>query len=207
MDKNILINKIFSAIWNIDCYFKERLNEIINFDIDNLNNIFKGIENTSSSHSINIFLTGLSRAGKSSFINLITGKLCALESTDKESLTSKLTEYLITHDDNDDDKSKDNNFYIKLTDSPGMVFNFNKEFKNKTIVIDAIKKAFEDNSIDKIDIVLFFFTEGSSLENTIDILKILNEKEFIVLFIINRSMMKKKTEIIKMWLLIKVSLE
>jgi hypothetical protein len=188
VDKNILINKIFSTIWNIDCYFNERLNEIINFDIDNPTNIFKGIENTSSSHSINIFLTGLSRAGKSSFINLVTGKLCALESTDKESVTSKLTEYLITHDDNnDDDKSKDNNFCIKLTDSPGMVFNFNEEFKNKTIVIDAIKKAFEDNSIDKIDIVLFFFSEGSSLENTIDILKILDKKQFTVLFIINRS--------------------
>ena len=187
MDKSILINKIFSTIWNIDCYFNERLNEVINFDIDNPTNIFKGIENTSSNHSINIFLTGLSRAGKSSFINLVTGKLCALESTDKESVTSKLTEYIITHDDNDDDKSKDNNFCIKLIDSPGMVFNFNEEFKNKAIVIDAIKKAFEDNSIDKIDIVLFFFNEGSSLENTIDILKILNEKEFTVLFIINRS--------------------
>ena len=187
VDKNILINKIFSTIWNIDCYFNERLNEIINFDIDNPTNIFKGIENTSSNNSINIFLTGLSRAGKSSFINLVTGKLCALESTDKESVTSKLTEYTITHDDNDDDKSKDNNFCIKLIDSPGMVFNFNEEFKNKTTVIDAIKKAFEDNSIDKIDIVLFFFNEGSSLENTIDILKILNENEFTVLFIINRS--------------------
>ena len=188
-DKNILINNIFSTIWNIDCYFNERLNEIINFDIDNPTNIFKGIENTSSSNSINIFLTGLSRAGKSSFINLVTGKLCALESTDKESVTSKLTEYIITHDDDNDndDESKDNNFCIKLIDSPGMVFNFNEEFKNKAIVMDAIKKAFEDNSIDKIDIVLFFFSEGSSLENTIDILKVLNENKFTVIFIINRS--------------------
>ncbi len=68
-----------------------------------------------------------------------------------------------------------------------MVFNFNEEFKNKNIVTNSIKNAFEDKSIDKIDIVLFFFSEGNSLENAVDILKILNEKQFIVLFIINRS--------------------
>ena len=183
-DKEILFNKIFSTIWNIDCYFNERLNEMINFDIDEPINLFKGIETISSNHSINIFLTGLSRAGKSSFINLITGKLSALESTDKESVTSKLTEYIITPDD---DKYKNNNFCIKLIDSPGMVFNFNDEFKNKNIVINSIKNAFDDDTIDKIDIVLFFFCEGNSLENTIDILKILNERKFTVLFIINRS--------------------
>ena len=68
-----------------------------------------------------------------------------------------------------------------------MVFNFNDQFKNKETVLNSMKEAFENTSLDKLDIVLFFYNEGKSLENTKEILKILNEKALNVLFIINRS--------------------
>ena len=179
-----LFDKILSTIWSIDCYFNQRLNEIERFNIEDQTDIFKGLKDNPLDYSINLFLTGLSRAGKSSFINLVRGNLTALESNDKESVTSKLTEYVINvnnKDDNDDDYCS-----IKLIDSPGMVFDFNERLQNKKAVLDSIIKAFEDNSINKIDIVLFFFLEGNSLENTKEILNILNENNFTVLFIINR---------------------
>ena len=188
-----LFDQIISTIWNIDCYFNERYNEIIKFNLENAYsiNIFKGLEDNSSNYSLNIFLTGLSRAGKSTFINLMKGKLSALESTDKESVTTKLTEYIIIPSKEDikesEDKTEGNNFSIKLIDSPGMVFDFNDQFKNKETVLNSMKEAFENTSLDKLDIVLFFYNEGNNLENTKEILKILNEKALNVLFIINRS--------------------
>ena len=191
--KKVLFDQIITTIWNIDCYFNERFNEIINFKLETASsvNLFKGLENHASDYSLNIFLTGLSRGGKSSFINLIKGKLSALESNDKESVTSKLTEYIITppEKENEDkkDKKEDEQFSIKLIDSPGMVFDFNGQFKNKDTVLISMKEAFSNNSIDKLDIVLFFYNEGNSLENAKDILKILNDNGLNVLFIINRS--------------------
>ena len=185
--KTNLFNQLISTIWNIDCYFNERYNECANFSLDNPDNIFKGIETNFSDYSINILLTGLSRAGKSSFINLMTEKLSALESNDKESVTSKLTEYFIYTNDK-------NNEYcgtIKLIDSPGLVYNFNDEVLNKKIVLDSIReqlnKAIKDKSINQVDIVLFFFREGENLENAITVLQLLNEKNFKVIFVINHS--------------------
>ena len=178
-----LFEKIIATIWNIDCYFNQRLNEIEKFNIDEPKDIFKGLKENPIDYSINILLTGLSRGGKSSFINLVRGKLTALESNDKESVTSKLTDYNVNikNDNNDEEYCS-----IKLIDSPGMVYDFNENFKNKNIVIDSLKEAFDDNSINKIDIILFFFLENNSLETAKEILKILNEKKFTVIFIINR---------------------
>ena len=181
-----LINQICSTIWNIDCYFNEKLNEMINFDLDESRKLFKGIENNISNYTFNILLTGLSRAGKSTFINLMTGKLSALESNDKESVTSKLTEYFIYPDE--ELKNEEENYYsIKLIDSPGIVYNFSNEVKNQQNVFGPLKKALEDKSINKIDLVLFFFREGNPLENTLEFLKLLNREDLTVLFIINNS--------------------
>ena len=181
-DSKELFEQIMRTIWNIDCYFNEKQKEMINYDPDN---IFKGIEKNLSDYSLNIFLTGLSRAGKSSFINLMTGKLSALESNDKESVTSKLTEYFIIS--NEITQKSEEYITIKLVDSPGIVYNFNNQIQNQDIVINSIKEAFEDNSIDQIDIILFFLIEGNSLESALDILKILNDKNYPVVFVINKS--------------------
>ena len=137
-DSKELFEQIMRTIWNIDCYFKKKQKEMINYDPDN---IFKGIEKNLSDYSLNIFLTGLSRAGKSSFINLMTGKLSALESNDKESVTSKLTEYFIISNEITQ-KSEEYNT-IKLVDSPGIVYNFNNQIQNQDIVINSIKEAFD----------------------------------------------------------------
>lgn len=93
------------------------------FNIEDPKDIFKGMKENPLDYTINLFLTGLSRGGKSSFINLIRGKITALENNDKESVTSKLTEYFI-------DINNKNNYEeycsIKLIDYPGMAYDFNE---------------------------------------------------------------------------------
>ena len=59
--------KIITALWEIDCCFKENGNQICRYTPEK---IFKGLEKDNSMLSINILLTGLSRTGKSNFINL-----------------------------------------------------------------------------------------------------------------------------------------
>jgi hypothetical protein len=180
------IQLITSTIWNIDCYYNERLDEKIILELDESNVILKKLKDNINDYSFNILLSGLSRAGKSSFINLMTGKLSALESNDKESVTSKITDYFIYPPKIESDK---NNHLcsIKLIDSPGIVLNFMDQCQNQKTVINNIKEAINDNSINKIDIVLFFFKEGDSLETSIEVLKMLNDNNCTVLFIINHS--------------------
>lgn len=186
---NKLIQLITSTIWNIDCYFNERLNEIVKYDLDDSNDIMKKLKNSNrNDYTFNILLTGLSRAGKSSFINLMTGKLSALESNDKESVTSKLTEYFIYPPEKSNENNKDYDLCsIQLIDSPGIVLNFNDDSPNRQTVFNSIKDTIKDNSMNKIDIVLFFFREGNTLETSDKILEQLNKYNCTVIFVINNS--------------------
>ena len=85
-----IVCNIKSEIWEIDCYYNERGNENCKFLP---NNILKNIE--VSDLSINLLLVGISRAGKSCFINIVNNSLLALETCEKSSITSKISEYQI----------------------------------------------------------------------------------------------------------------
>ena len=89
--EEIIISKINSVLWEKDCYFNERGNASCSFTPANL--LFKNFNN--SNVCLNFLLTGESRAGKSTFINLLANKYIALESCDFESITSKNNEYII----------------------------------------------------------------------------------------------------------------
>ena len=75
MKENQICSQIISSLWEIDCYFNKRDNRICRYSPEN---IFKDLEKDNSLFSINILLTGLSRVGKSTFINLFAGKMLAL---------------------------------------------------------------------------------------------------------------------------------
>ena len=112
MNDRELNSYIVSTLWELDCYYNEKGNDIFRHTPVN---IAKGLKSDMSFFSINILLTGMCRAGKSSFINLISGKLMALESNDTESVTLKVSEYYVYKDD--DNKE---NGGIKLIDTPGI---------------------------------------------------------------------------------------
>ena len=148
--------KIISALWELDCCFNEKGNQICRYTPEK---IFKGLEKNNSMFSINILLTGLSRTGKSTFINLLSGKIMALEADETESVTKNISEYYIYREDD-----KDEHGALKIIDTPGIVPNQEqndedyKEVENKVInMIKEQDKTFEN----KIHFIFFVLRKGA----------------------------------------------
>lgn len=181
-----LITHIKSEIWEIDCYYNERGNETCTFLPNKL------VENIEIPDiSINILLTGISRSGKSTFINIVNNSLLSLENCEKSSVTSKITEYKIYGPN----KSEKDGF-LKFIDTAGFNCqtnkkNDNKELYNLTEINKSISNLIEiykkKTPFENIHFVLFFFLEGSSLEGTETVLKMFLKENYKVLFIINKS--------------------
>ena len=118
-----IVCNIKSEIWEIDCYYNERGNENCKFLP---NNILKNIE--VSDLSINLLLVGISRAGKSCFINIVNNSLLALETCEKSSITSKISEYQIFGE-----SKTEKDGFIKIIDTPGFNYETNKKTDEKKI--------------------------------------------------------------------------
>jgi len=181
-----IICNIQSELWEIDCYYNERGNETCKYLA---NNILEKIE--VADLSINLLLAGISRAGKSSFINIINNSLLALENCEKSSITSKISEYQIFGENKTD---KDG--FIKIIDTPGFNYETNKKTDKKEFanleqinqgIFNLIKEYREKNSNDNIHFVLFFFMEGTPLQGTQRVLQMFLNENYPVLFIINKS--------------------
>ena len=182
--------QIISTLWELDCCFTEKGNQICRYTPEK---IFKGLEKDNSLFSLNILLTGLSRTGKSTFINLLAGKIIALEADETESVTKNISEYYIYRDDDNDEHGA-----IKLIDTPGIVPNQNnnnlehREVEKK--VINMIKdedKTFEN----KIHFIFFVLMKGAITlegENIKELLNSLNQSKYPVYFIINKVKKKEK---------------
>ena len=165
MKENEVCSQIISSLWEIDCYFNERDNKICRYTPEN---IFKELEKDNSLFSINILLTGLSRVGKSTFINLLSGKMIAFESDENNSVTKKITEYYIYNKDNKEDNKKDNkkeHGAIKIIDTPGIIPyskgqpDIRKDYLyEERRVMNMIKNnSNEQNVSKKIHFILFIF--------------------------------------------------
>ena len=169
---------IISQLWESDCYFNERGNKLCRYTPDN---IFKALNINLSFYSINILLTGKSRAGKSTFINFLSNKLVALESSKKESVSQKITEYCLELDSNNSKHS-----IIKLFDTPGIIPEPKKLNECKQFLQSILEN--KDNNMEKqIHFILFFFNEGDNIEGIDEIFELLNDCQKPVLFIINRA--------------------
>ena len=151
-----IISNIKSEIWEIDCYYNERGNETCKFLPNNiLNNI--GI----SDISINLLLAGISRSGKSCFINILNNSLLAFEGCEKSSITKKISEYYLFGE-----SKTEKDGAIKIIDTPGFNYETNKNSEKKEItnleeinqgISNLITEYKNKRFIDKIHFVLFFF--------------------------------------------------
>ena len=179
MKENEVCSQIISSLWEIDCYFNERDNKICRYTPEN---IFKELEKDNSLFSINILLTGLSRVGKSTFINLLSGKMIAFESDENNSVTKKITEYYIYNKDNKEDNKEDNkkdskkdnkkeHGAIKIIDTPGIIPyskgqpDIRKDYLyEERRVMNMIKNnSNEQNVSKKIHFILFIFFKQMDL--------------------------------------------
>ena len=184
-EKEIVAN-LQSELWEIDCYYNERGNKTCKFLP---NNILEKIH--ASDLSINLLLAGISRAGKSSFINIIANKLLALENCEKSSITSKISEYEIYGP-----SKTEKDGYLKIIDTPGFNYETNKSSgKGEIIDLEQINEDIfnfiseykKKSSGENIHFVLFFFIEGTPLQGTQRVLNLFMEEGYNVLFIINKS--------------------
>ena len=180
-----LQEKLFSYMIERDGYYNERWDKCLVMS-PNLILTTKNISNA----KLNILLIGISRCGKSTFINLFCNKMISLESPENESVTKNITEYPYYI------KGSDNNLIqINLTDTPGLI----KTEKLNSIdsVKDLIDKKFKqcEDSKDDIHIIYFFSEPNSNLENNKNFFKYLieinekrlqkNKKKIPIIFIIN----------------------
>ena len=181
-DLNIKI--ISSLLWELDCYFKEKGNINCRYSPEN---IFNDLENNNSLFTLNILVAGLARVGKSTFINLISRKLSALESDLAVYVTKNISDYYIYKNDNKQDHAA-----IKLIDTPGLVKNkTDKDYKDKENKIKELIKN-EKKSIDKrIHFIFFILLKDSKIQindsnNVKEIFQELNNAKVPVFFIINK---------------------
>ena len=156
-NKKIINNKIKKVLIMKDCYFNQRTNEFKK--CLNLPNI------RPSSQYINILIIGPSRVGKSSFCNVLLNKLEAIESMEKESVTTSFNDY--------------SNNIFHLFDTPGLTITKNKSLGDTTKLIkNSLNKIFSkvDDSKDDIHLIFYILKYDSNDENSIPILKYLDEQ-------------------------------
>ena len=185
LEESHINSLIISTLWEFDCYFNSRGNMLCRYTPEN---IFKGFEKDNSLFSINILLVGKSRTGKSSLINLIAGKMIALETDDNVSVTNNITEYYIYRNDN-----KEAQGAIKLIDTPGIVpFNNELNYKRKEeIIMNMIKNNKNEKKLEKqIHFILFILMKDDlSIEgdNITELFENLKDCNIPVYFIINKT--------------------
>ena len=174
-DKDKLYFKIISYIWEKDCYLNERGNEYCKFLPANL--LYQAPKGFIY---CNILLTGESRSGKSCFINRMFNRLVSYESGNLESATKEINTYELypsNEDEEDSEKIKKGQGGIKIFDTPGLV-------KTKNLNSFELIKSKLDEIFCQIHIIIFFNKSQGNLENCIDMLEYINNK--------NEERIKKK---------------
>ena len=172
-------------LWEKECYYNERGNIILNLP-----------GKIETNNYINIILTGISRAGKSTLINILSQKLVSLETNVMESVTNYIREYkLIT--------SKNGGFLsgIRFYDTPGLTIIKDKNKKKNTFdeVMSMINKKIKEckDARDDIHLIYFMIRELQNLENYIGFLEKIIElnkkreeegkKKIYMIFILNKG--------------------
>ena len=190
MNEEEVSSFIISTLWELDCYCRGEGNLICKYTPEN---IFNGLEKDNSLLSLNILLLGKPRVGKSTLVNLISGKMISLESDSNTSVTKKVLEYYIYRNDD-----KNGHSAIKLIDTPGLVPGRKEtELLEQKKIEDMIKNNKNQKNLEKrIHFILFLLIKNDlSLEGLEELLKLaLKESNCPVFFIINKAGLEDNIE-------------
>ena len=163
------LHKIWSYIWEKDCYYNERGNSECSYSPANF--LYKP---SKGFIFYNILLIGESRAGKSTFINRMFNKFVTYEARILESATREITYYEFGLSDNNKEKEdnkliKNGYGLIRILDTPGLVIT--KDLDASSKIIDMI-----DEEFDSIHMIYFFLKAQSNIEQCIETLKYIQKK-------------------------------
>lgn len=177
---NELSNQIKSKLFKIDSYYYGRGT---NFNTPSIQKFTES--NLESSTTLNIFLAGEARVGKSTFVNILMDELCARESPDFEAVTMNCAEYIVPLRGIKVGKKTTNIGRIKLIDSPG--FDSKDRIKMvKNSIDDYLEK--EVKSGENIHCILYFIRAGTSFtEEKVEFLRYIIKKKIKIFFILNFS--------------------
>jgi len=142
-----LLNDIIAYLWSKECYYNERGNILLSQP-----SIDKNKKKITTNNYINIMITGISRSGKSTLINILSQKLVTLESPFLESVTNKIREYEINASKNGIFQSG-----IRLIDTPGLTKILKKKIDTIEMVKSSIKNKIKECNDAKDDIHLIYF--------------------------------------------------
>ena len=181
-NNEINYRKILSYLWNLTLILNQQPFKLSKVPEAN----FFKIKEEIPSSSINVLLTGFSRKGKSTFINMIFDKMVTLENPSFIPVTSEIIEFLLPSEPDQNGIVKGG---IKLFDVPGLI---EGTTQNMSRIVELIDKSVENlnRSYDIINYVLFFLSPSPNFQNTKDFLKKLNGSKIKVIFIINRDQPK-----------------
>ena len=157
--KDRIKENLINFLWEKECYYNERgtilLNEINKIETNNY---------------INIMLTGISRSGKSTLINVLSEKLVTLESPFLESITNKIREYKIITSENGEFLTG-----LRFFDTPGLtIIKSNSIFKKDRSTIDEVKDAIDEkikeckDSREDIHLIYFMLKNYNNLESYVN---------------------------------------
>ena len=181
-NNEINYRKILSYLWNLTLILNQQPFKLSKVPEAN----FFKIKEEIPSSSINVLLTGFSRKGKSTFINMIFDKMVTLENPSFIPVTSEIIEFLLPSEPDQNGIVKGG---IKLFDVPGLI---EGTTQNMSRIVELIDKSVENlnRSYDIINYVLFFLSPSPIFQNTKEFLKKLNGSKIKVIFIINRDQPK-----------------
>ena len=183
-------NILYSKLLQIDAYLNERGTIFRDYLFGLMNNIQGEINeniqiddiNPGNRSTLNIFLFGNPRTGKSRFINLSMNELISREINSTENITKKFTEYELPIRQNNNGELGQ----IVLYDSPGLTEDIN--VINGLKVLIKNKLSYFSIRKETVPILLFFIKNGDGISNTIfNFIKDLNNKNFNIFFIITHA--------------------
>lgn len=176
--------KILSLLWEINQILNQqpfKPSEV--FDA----NLFRMEENESPT-IVKILMSGFSRKGKSTFINLIFDKIVSLESPSVKPITSETIEFIYNDPEENINDNDDINFRggIKIYDVPGLYEGINKNMNNvKTEIENSLKS--QEKRLDVINYIVFILGIQPNFQGQEELFELLSSSSIKVIFIINDS--------------------
>ena len=179
-NREINYRKILSYLWEMALILNQKpINKLSKNPAAN----FFRIRQEEPGVTLNILLTGFTRKGKSTFINMIFDKIATLESPSFLPVTSEVIEFLLPGQPDENNVVKGG---VKIFDVPGLIEGTNE---NMNRIEKLVNKSIENQAynFDIINYILFFLAPATNFQHTDRFLNKLNSSGIKVIFIINRD--------------------